>query len=199
MLFRSYAVNRETHKRYVLDVHNMSDPTPQKIRALIEDWVTTYRPQELRIEINAFQKAFELDEDLRNWLAGRGVRLNSHFTGKNKWDTNFGVASMSALFGSLRDDKHQKNNLIELPSSDGSEGIKALVQQLITWKPDSKGPTDCVMALWFAVIRARELIQKNTNVTPYLTNRWATRAQMEKRNSINLDDAFAEQWSDIYG
>ena len=191
--------NKADGKIYVLDCLNMAEGNYQKIRAAIEAYVERYRPQEVRIEINAFQKAFELDEDLRNWLAGRGVRLNSHFTGKNKWDTTFGVASMSALFGTLRDEKHQKNNLIELPSSDGSEGIKALVQQLITWKPDSKGPTDCVMALWFAVIRAREMIQKNTNVTPYLNNRWATRSQMESRYSINLDDAFAEQWSDTFG
>jgi len=191
--------NKADGKIYVLDCLNMAEGNYQKIRAAIEAYVERYRPQEVRIEINAFQKAFELDEDLRNWLAGRGVRLNSHFTGKNKWDTTFGVASMSALFGTMRDEKHQKNNLIELPSSDGSEGIKALVQQLITWKPDSKGPTDCVMALWFAVIRAREMIQKNTNVTPYLNNRWATRSQMESRYSINLDDAFAEQWSDTFG
>jgi hypothetical protein len=55
------------------------------------------------------------------------------------------------------------------------------------------------MALWFTVIRARELIQKNTNVTPYMNNRWATRSQMEQRYSINLDDAFAEQWTETYG
>lgn len=191
--------NRADGKIYVLDCLNMAEGNYQRIRAAIEAYVERYKPQEIRIEINAFQKAFELDEDLRSWLAGRGVRLNSHFTGKNKWDTSFGVASMSALFGSLRDGKHQKNNTIELPSSDSSEGIKSLVQQLITWKPDTKSPTDCVMALWFAVIRARELIQRNTNVSPYLTNRWATRAQMERRVAINLDDALMEQWSDNFG
>ena len=106
---------------------------------------------------------------------------------------------MSALFGSLRDGVHQDNNLLELPSSDGSEGIKALVQQLITWKPDTKGPTDCVMALWFAVIRARELIQRNTAISPYASNRWATRSQMNTRGSINLDEAFATQWEDRLG
>jgi hypothetical protein len=177
----------------------MSEPSYQKIRLAIEAFTEKYHPQEFRIEINAFQKAFELDDDLRGWLAGRGVRLSSHFTGKNKWDSNFGVASMSALFGTVRDDKHQKNNLIELPSSEGSEGIKALVQQLLTWKADTKGATDTVMALWFAVIRARELIQSGTRVTPYLNNRWATRAQMEQRYSLNLDDAFAEQWQETYG
>jgi hypothetical protein len=191
--------NKADGKIYVLDCLNMAEGTYQKIRAAIEAFTERYRPQEVRIEINAFQKAFELDEDLRNWLAGRGVRLNSHFTGKNKWDTSFGVASMSTLFGTTREGDHQKNNLIELPSSEGSEGIKALVQQLITWRPDTKAPTDCVMAMWFAVIRARELIQQGTRVTPYLNNRWATKSQMEQRYSINLEDAFAEQWSETYG
>ena len=126
------------------------------------------------------------------------MRLSSHFTGKNKWDTNFGVASMSPLFGTLRDGKHLNNNLIELPSTEGSEGMKALIQQLITWKPDTKSPTDCVMALWFAVIRARELIQNGTRLTPYMNNRWATRSQMESRGSINLEEAFAAQWQEQY-
>ena len=191
--------NRADGRIYVLDCLNMSEPNYQKITTTIKELVGKYRPQELRIEINAFQKAFELDDELRNWLAGYGVRLASHFTGKNKWDTNFGVASMSPLFGTTVNDKHQNNNLIELPSSEGSEGIKALVQQLLTWRPDTRAATDCVMALWFAVIRARELIQQGTKVTPYMTNRWATRSQMERRNSINLDDAFAAQWSENYG
>ena len=184
---------------YVLDCVNMTDPTPAKIRTLIEDWVQRYKPQELRIEINAHQKAYALDDDLRNWLSMYGCQLNSHFTGKNKWDTNFGVASMAGLFGSLRDGRFQDNNLIELPSNEGSEGLKALVQQLITWKPDTKNPTDCVMALWFAVIRIREMMQKNTSQQRWVQNRWATRAQTERRFSINLDDAFAEQWQDTYG
>jgi hypothetical protein len=106
-----------------------------------------YKPQELRIEINAHQKAYALDDELRSWLSMYGCQLNSHFTGKNKWDTSFGVASMASLFGSLRDGRFQDNNSIELPSNEGSEGLKALVQQLITWKPDTKNPTDCVMAL----------------------------------------------------
>lgn len=191
--------NRADGKIYVLECINMDDPTPQKIRAVIEELTIRYKPQEFRVEINAHQKAYSLDDDLRNWLATYGVRLQSHFTDKRKWDTNFGVASMSTLFGTSRDGKFQNNNIIELPSTDGSEGLKALVQQLITWKPDTRGKTDTVMALWFAVIRAREMMQQNSNITMYASNRWATRQQMEQRYSINLDDAFAEQWQDMYG
>jgi hypothetical protein len=191
--------NRADGKIYVNDCINMTEPTPQKIRATIEELVIKYKPQEFRVEINAHQKAYSLDDELRNWLAGYGVRLDAHFTGKNKWDTSFGVASMSNLFGTVREEKFQKNNIIELPSSEGSEGIKALTQQLLTWKPNTKGKTDTVMALWFAVIRIRELMQSNSHTSMYANNRWATKAQINNRYSINLDDAFADQWHDIYG
>jgi hypothetical protein len=132
-------VDRQTRKRYILDVENMQEPTPQKIRALIEAWCTKYHPQELRIEINAHQKAYALDEDLRSYLASAGVKFSSQFTGRNKWDTSFGVAAMSSLFGSMRGTTFNNDNLMELPSQDGSEGVKALIQQLITWKADTKG------------------------------------------------------------
>jgi hypothetical protein len=191
--------NRADGKIYVLDCINMEDPTPQKIRATIEELVQKYHPQEFRVEINAHQKAYALDEELRNWLAQYGVRLDAHFTGKNKWDTSFGVASMSNLFGTERDGKHQRNNIIELPSSEGSEGLKALTQQLLTWKPQTRAKTDTVMALWFAVIRARELMQQASRTSQYLNNRWATKAQMNTRVAVNLDDAFAEQWQELYG
>jgi len=197
--FVAMTYNRHDGKIYVLDCLNMAEPTPQKIRQAIEDFTLAYKPQEFRVEINAHQKAYSLDDDLRNWLASHGVRLNSHFTGKNKWDTNFGVASMSTLFGTSRDGKFQKNNILELPSTESSEGLKALVQQLITWKPDTRGKTDCVMALWFGVIRCREFMQQNSNVQRWANNRWATRAQKERRISINLDEAFAEQWQQTYG
>jgi hypothetical protein len=191
--------NRADGMIYILDAINMTEPNPMKIRGLIEEWVQKYRPQELRIEINAHQKAYALDDDLRSWLAAYGCQLNSHFTGKNKWDTSFGVASMAPLFGSIRDGRFQDNNIIELPSNEGSEGLKALVQQLITWKPDTRNATDCVMALWFVIIRIRELMQQQSGAAKWMQNRWATRAQTHRKTSINLDDAFAEQWSDIYG
>jgi hypothetical protein len=190
--------NRADGRIYVLDAVNMTEPTPAKIQNLIEDWVEKYKPQELRIEINAHQKAYALDDNLRNFLAGYGTQLNSHFTGKNKWDTSFGVASMATLFGNTRDGRFQDNNIIELPSNEGSEGLKTLVQELITWKPDTKNPTDVVMALWFAVIRIREMMQRSSQASQYASNRWATRAQVERRYAINLDDAFADQWSQQY-
>jgi hypothetical protein len=181
-------VDRQTRNRYILDVENMQEPTPQKIQKLIEEWVGKYSPQELRIETNAHQKAYALDENLRTFLASTGVRFSSQFTGRNKWDTSFGVAAMSGLFGTMRGNSHQDDNLIELPSQDGSEGIKALIQQLITWKPDTKGKTDCVMALWFCELRAREVIGTTRMGQSHLPNKWATPRQQRERYMVNLND-----------
>ena len=187
-----YSLNRDNGKRYVLDVHNMHDPTPAKIRNLIEEWVNQYHPSELRIEINAFQKAFSLDDELRQWLASRGTALREHFTGKNKWDVSFGVAGMSSLFGTMRDGKFNGDNLIELPDN-SNEHVKALVNQLITWKADTRGATDCVMALWFCEIRAKELIQQGRNVSSFANNRWATRRNISNQGVVNLDEMYSEQ------
>ena len=190
--------NKADGKIYVLDCVNMTDPSPLKIQNLIEEWVVKYKPNELRIEINAHQKAYALDDGLRNWLAAHGCRLESHFTGKNKWDTSFGVASMSTLFGTVRDGRHQDDNVIELPSNEGSEGLKTLVQELITWKPDTRNPTDCVMALWFAIIKVREMMQSNMRGVSFMNNRWATRGQNARRTTISLSELKQAQWADNY-
>ncbi len=126
--FVAMTYNRIDGKMYVLDCENMSEPTPQKIRAMIEEFTLKYSPNEFRVEINAHQKAYELDTDLRQWLSQYGCSLKPHFTQKNKWDTSHGVASMSTMLGTMHDGTFQKNNTIEFPSSDGSEGVKALIQ-----------------------------------------------------------------------
>jgi hypothetical protein len=190
-----YAIDRQSGKRLVLDAYNMSDPTPGKIRAIIEDWINTYRPVELRIEINAHQKMYEVDEEFRQYLANKGVRFSSHFTGKNKWDTDFGVAAMQGLFGTMTSNKHNRDNLIELPDPQYHEGIKALINQLITWKPGTRNPTDVVMALWFCEIKAKEMIQHSGNQIWHATSRFVTQRQMAQQAVVNLDDLAMEQFT----
>lgn len=191
--FVAYAVERQSGRRLVLDAYNMSDPTPGKIRAIIEDWINTYRPVELRIEINAHQKMYEVDEEFRQYLANKGVRFSSHFTGKNKWDTDFGVAAMQGLFGTMTSNKHNRDNLIELPDPQYHEGIKALINQLITWKPGTRNPTDVVMALWFCEIKAKEMIQHSGTQIYHATSRFVTQRQMAQQAVVNLDDLAMEQ------
>jgi hypothetical protein len=188
-----YAVDRATLKRYVVDAIKVTGPTPAQIRQLMFDWTDRYKPSEWIVERNAFQSFLTQDEGIRQYLATRGVILREHHTGNNKWDSGFGVASMSTLFGTKQSDgKHHRDNLIHLPS-DQTEMVKALIEQLITWSPTTKGKTDMVMALWFCEIRAREIINHGNHNVHHMKNPFLSRAEQAKRIVVNLDDLFEQK------
>jgi hypothetical protein len=188
-----YAIDRVSHKRYIVDAIKITRPTPAAIRQIIFDWTALYQPTEWIVEKNAFQSFLTQDEGIRQNLASRGVLLREHHTGSNKWDSGFGVASMSTLFGTKQfDGKHHRDNLMHLPS-DQTENIKALIEQLITWSPTTKGKTDMVMALWFCEIRAREMLNQGMHQTHHLKNPFLSRYEMGKRTVINIDELLAEK------
>jgi len=199
----AYAVDRRTHKRYVMDVHVMSSPTPAAIRSLIKEWTDAYKPHTVIVESNAFQLFLTQDEEIRNFLATRGINYRPHYTGNNKQDPEFGVASLAPLFGTVvkRDGnnnnlKHAGDNIIELPDSSRNEHIKKLVEQLVTWQPGVQGKRlkmDAVMALWFCEIVARDVLLTSANVPSFLKNEFTPRQEIESRYIVNLDDLAAAQ------
>jgi len=188
-----YAIDRNTNKRYIVDAIKITRPSPADIRDLIFNWTSLYGPSEWIVERNAFQSFLTQDEGIRQHLASRGVLLREHHTGNNKWDAGFGVASMSTLFGTKQHDgKHHRDNLIHLPS-DQTENVKALIEQLITWTPTTKGKTDLVMALWFCEIRAREMLNYGQYNSHHLKNPFLTGAEKRKRLVVNIDQLIADQ------
>jgi len=188
-----YAVDRTSHKRYIVDAIKITRPTPAQIRQLITDWTNVYAPAEWIVERNAFQSFLTQDEGIRQFLASKGTVLREHHTGNNKWDAGFGVASMSTLFGSKQaDGKHHRDNLIHLPS-DQTENVKSLIEQLITWSPTTKGKTDMVMALWFCEIKVREWLNQGIHTTHHMRNPFLSRYEKGKRKVINIDELLAEK------
>jgi hypothetical protein len=200
------AVDRTTKRRWVLDVFDRKGVTPTEMRNLIKDWTVKFSIHEWRIEKNAFQIMLTQDEEIRNFLASRGCLLREHYTGKNKWDGDFGVASMALLFGTVTRTTTGRGGYIEkveggligLPSTNDSEACKRLVEQLITWQPDMKGKlkTDIVMALWFAEIRAREIANHAQGVN-HLPNKFLGRRARNQRAVINLDAMFQSMQDDV--
>lgn len=194
-----YAVDTKTCKRYVMDVKVRSAPTPDWIRNTIKDLTAIHGIHEWRIEKNAFQAFLTQDPEIVKFLANKGVLLREHVTGKNKWDPDFGVASMASLFSGGKG-----NTLIELPSTVLSEGTKMLIEQLIVWRPrppgtpqNSRAKTDTVMALWFCEIRARELIEHaHGSQLSHLPNKFLNPAARRGRVVVNLDEYFARQLSE---
>ena len=182
-----------TSKRYVLDLYNKAGTTPEGMRNLIQEWTDRYGICEWRIEKNGFQGFLVHDREINQYAAARGTVIRPHFTGSNKHDTDFGVASMTSLFNGWQD----KQQMIELPSTAISEAAKAFVEQLVTWAPDlPKGTkTDLVMAFWFAELACRDRVMMHSTYarshagsSMFLTP-WDRRNQM----TVNLLDAEAMQ------
>ena len=186
-----------------MDAYVMSSPTPAAIRDLIKSWTDAYKPHTVIVESNAFQLFLTQDEEIRNFLSTRGINYRPHYTGNNKQDPEFGVASLAPLFGTVikRDGnnqnlKHAGDNLIELPDTSKNEHVKKLVEQLVTWQPGKQGKQlkmDAVMALWFCEIVARETLLTSSNVPNFLNNQFTPRGEVESRYIINLDDLAASQ------
>lgn len=181
-----YGVDRFERKRYVLDVRLRTGATPGWIKETIQEVTEKYAVAEWRIEANAFQSFLTQDAELQSWLANMGVRLSEHVTGRNKWDVGFGVASMAVLFD---------QQLVELPSTSNHEPTKQLVEQLVTWSPQTKAKTDTVMALWFSEIRAREITREamlgDGSVKAFMPNRFLSKRRRRDQQIINLNDLAA--------
>lgn len=174
------AADGRTMKRYVLDVFYERDVHADRLIKTMKELTEKYGVKEWRVERNAFQRFLTQLESLRDYMNARGVILTEHMTtGHTKWDEDWGVSTLIPLFMSCVEQdsegrmipRHRKDefgnetpgqHLIELPklTARGSEGAKALAQQLKVWEPEisKHTPVDCVMALWFAEIAAREFL-----------------------------------------
>ena len=199
------AADPRTMRRYVLDVYYERDVHAEKLIQTMKDLTERYGVKEWRVERNAFQRFLTQLETLRDYMNARGVLLTPHMTTQyTKWDEDWGVTTLIPLFMSCVEETGEGHlvprakkdefgvdnpgaHLIELPSprgnrGQGHEGTKALITQLKTWEPDMSkhSPTDCVMALWFAEIAAREFLlgrraqttsrRAGKFVTPYMRN-----------------------------
>ena len=178
----------KTQKRYVLDVFNKPGITPEAMREMIKGFTEKYKVTEWRIERNGFQGFLVHDKELNDFCASRGAVIRPHFTGTNKHDTDFGVASMTTLFSGW-EDKHQ---LVELPSSQQSEAVKSMIEQLVTWSPSppKSQKTDIVMAFWFAELACRDRVVANANyVRSHVKNSFATPWDKSTQTTVSLVDS----------
>jgi hypothetical protein len=186
-----------TQKRYVLDIFNKPGITPETMRDMIREWTVKYGIAEWRIERNGFQGFLVHDREINEFCAARGTVIRPHFTGMNKHDADFGVASMTTLFTGWED----KNQLIELPSTHGSESAKALMEQLVTWAPElpKSTKTDIVMALWFAELACRDrVMMAHSYMRTHVNNPFLTPWDRQRQTTVNLVEMEAQRaWKPV--
>jgi hypothetical protein len=180
-------VDRQTGVRWVLDVVNKRGMPPHEMRSEMERLTERYGISEWRVEKNAYQASITQDQLIKSFLAARGCLMGPHHTNSNKWDTDFGVASMATLFSGWQTGQ----NMIRLPSQSQSEGVRAFIEQLCSWFPETKGLTDTVMAFWFAEIRARELMV--TDFSGWHSNKGEFTSERDAAQQMVVDIDFALQ------
>jgi hypothetical protein len=182
-------LDRRTGVRWLLDVVNKRAMPPHEMRAEIERLTERYGISEWRVEKNAYQASIVQDQLIRTFLSARGCLISPHHTNSNKWDPDFGVASMSTLFEGWRENA----NLIRLPSRTQSESMKALVEQFVSWMPETKGLTDIVMAFWFAEIRCRDLMVSDFSGWHMQTSEFSSERDQAGQMVVDIDFALQQQ------
>jgi hypothetical protein len=189
-----YALDRSTRNRWVLNAFMGNNTKPSWYADMLEQIAPAYGVHELVIEQNAYASWIIHDERIGAYCRDAGIIITPHYTGHNKQDPDFGVATMSSLFGTLREKHdggekvHNDDNVIHLPDPDFSPGIKALVEQLLTWVPGKLGRQlrqDGPMALWFAELRARAYLTGGDRPpVTHARSRFVTGRAMARRGVI---------------
>lgn len=182
-------LDRQTGVRWVLDVVNKRAMPPHEMRSEIKRLTERYGISEWRVEKNAYQGSIVQDQLIRSFLSARGCLISPHHTDAKKWDSDFGVASMATLFEGWRTGM----NMIRLPSQTQSEGVRALIEQLCSWFPETKSLTDTVMALWFAEIRCRELMLADFDGWHNQTSEFTSARDAAGQMVVDIDFALQQQ------
>ena len=185
-------VDRTTGRRYLLDVWNKYSALPSEVRDLIKAWTVRYGILEWRIEENGLNKYISQDEETVRWCRSRGTGVFGHLTNQNKWDSQFGVATMANLFMGYE----SGISMIELPHRKNHPGVQSLVEQLLSWYPTpgtKNMPTqDTVMALWFAELRARNIADE-WDQTTHLESDYRSPMDTERQVTVDIDAFLARQ------
>lgn len=188
-----------TEKRYVLDGFNKKNCSPLEMREKVKYLTDTYGVKMWVIERNAFQRFLTQDPELNQFLRSRGCRLEEHYTTDNKFDSDFGIATLGPIFNSCGRVNPQAAKgawiktpdtaLIELPCQRQNAWVADLIQQLVTWEPQGmsqKAKTDLVMALWFTEIGVQKLLKRHTNKITHRNNPFSTQTAKSNQKVISL-------------
>jgi hypothetical protein len=196
------ALDPTTGKRWVLDGFNKKACTPELMRQQVKFFTDKYHINEWVIERNAFQRFLTQDPELTQFLRSRGCILTEHYTTDNKFDSDFGIATMAPLFESCRQDD-KSLHLISLPSTLKNSWCAELHQQLVIWEPQGmsqKAKTDLVMALWFCEIAAKKILGRNQRKMPsHRNNPFTSAGNKRTQRVISLADIRRQKFESEFG
>lgn len=188
----------ETGKRHILDGFNKAGTSPTQMREKVKALTDQWHIHEWVIERNAFQRFLTQDPELTQFLRSRGCKLTEHVTSTNKFDADFGIATMAPLFESCgepdpkrpgRWKRTPESALMELPAPRSAAWVSELIQQLGSWQPSGmlvEAKTDLVMALWFTHIGAQVVMNRKRAKRTHRESPFMTVAARKSQKVVSL-------------
>lgn len=170
------AVDASTGQRYLIDAYRQKQMRAPEIRDKMMDWSDRYPIYEWRVEMNGLQRQlFQYNDDIIRPLAARGIRVAEHVTNQNKWDPQFGVESMAPLFAS---------RMVSIPIHQPATDMGVLLKELKNFP--YLQPQDLAMAMWFAEIGCREIVQRpSLPLFSERTQKWPERIR-KRRHMVDF-------------
>ena len=139
----------DRQKLYMLNAENPQGGGIEAFIELIIKWHDRFRLTHWVVETNNVQRIFIDDQRVREVCGKLGVTIDTHTTGANRLDKEYGVPSMSRWFA---------NSMVDLPfQGDESQDLTdAFIRQAINFDPGVAGKqhrpiSDLLMASWFPV------------------------------------------------
>lgn len=136
-------------KLYMLDADNPQGGGIAQFLELISTWHAKYRLTHWVVETNNVQRIFVDDPNVRELCGNLGISIETHTTGANRLDKEYGVPSMSRWFS---------ESLVDLPyaGDDAIDVTDAFIRQAVNFDPNLAGKTnrpisDLLMASWFPI------------------------------------------------
>ncbi len=135
--------------------------SPEQHSDILLEHIGIFRPQRVRIEINAYQKALARERNLVDGQSKWGYIIDENFTDMKKWDPGLGVPLMS---------RHMERGMESMPAGTPGDYSRAVevIRQYMRWP---QAPNDMVMADWLAEMSLQDLLEEmRYNVPEYLSD-----------------------------
>ena len=139
-------------RRYLVDFWHKRQ-SPELHPEIIRRYAGRYKPERVRIEINAYQKALARDRDIKKAATELHFLIDEWRTDERKWDPSMGIPLLS---------RHMESGRFSFPYSLPSDRAAAepFLSELVRYPAE---PNDLVMALWLADISLMNVIE-NANI-----------------------------------
>lgn len=151
--FSLEGVDLATGNRYLVDQAAFKGFKAPQLKAFILDWSERYPIYLWKVENNGVQdQLVQYNEEIIRPLALKGIRVEGHTTGSNKWDSDFGVETLAPLMAA---------GMVSIPwgNRETRGRLQPFIEELLSFPLGAL--SDRLMSFWFSDLGIRDLLKRS--------------------------------------